>query len=140
MTDAFDLDAIRHELIELADRLDNLEPDAFAERLTVRERQAELREIVRNHIVAGDLLSADQVGRQIDLLKSRINAHYANRLSSMSGPSTGFGGGIEPRALHEMNRRMDVSADIEGMKKELRRLENQMAAFNSARTEEDAGE
>lgn len=140
MTDEVDLDAVRLELIALADQLDGLAPDAFAERLTVRERQAELREVVRNHVVAGDLFSADQVGRQIDLLKSRISAHYGNRLSSISGPSTGFGGGIEPRALHEMNRRMDAAADIEGMKKELRRLEDQLAAFEMNGTEEDVGD
>ncbi len=127
-----DLDAVRLELIEVADRLENLPSDALAERADARRRQAELREFVRKNFVAGDFLSADQLGRQIELLKTRITAHYGNRLSNLSGPSTGYGGGIEPRALHEMNRQMDAAADIDGMKCKLRELENRMAAFESS--------
>ena len=129
MTSRPDLDEVRRELIELAERLEALAPGAFTARVDVRERQAELREIVRRYAIAGDLLSADQIRRQIDLLKARITAHYGLRLSSRSGPSTGYGGGIEPRALHEMNRRMDAAADIDGMKRKLRQLEDRLAAF-----------
>lgn len=128
-TDLTDLDDIRRELTVLAERLDALPRDAYDERLTVKMRQSELREAARRIAMAGDILSADQLERQIEVLRSRIEAHYGNRLSHSSGPQSGMGGGLDPRYLHEMNRAMDAIGDIDRRKAELRRLEDRLAAM-----------
>lgn len=132
MSDQIDgdaLDEIRRELTLLAERLDQLPSDAFGERLEIRMRQDELRESVRRHALAGDLMSADQLERRITELRHRIEAHYGNRLSSSSGPQTGLGGGLDPKYLHQMNRAMDEAGDIEGLKTELRKLEDRLKAM-----------
>lgn len=126
-----DLDAVRRELVDLAEQLAATPADDFARRMDIRSRQEELREIVRTHLVAGDLLSADQLRRQIGLLRDQIERHHGNRLSASSGPQTGMGGGIDPKALHEMHRRMDAAADLEGMRRRLRHLEDQLSAYEA---------
>ena len=126
------LDDIRRELSVLAERLDTLPGDAFAERLELRMRQDELRDLVRRHAVAGDLMSADQLERRIADLRRRIESHYGNRLSHSSGPQTGLGGGLDPKYLHEMNRAMDEANDIEGLKTELRKLEDRLKTMRSS--------
>lgn len=127
-----DLDDVRRELAVLAERLAALPADAFSERLDIRGRQAELREIVRRHAVAGDLLGADQIRRRIAVVRRQIEAHYGNRLSTRVGPQTGMGGGLDPAVTHEMNRKMDALADIEGLRKELRQLQDRLASFESS--------
>ena len=89
----------------------------------------ELREAVRTIALAGDILSADQIERRITELRSRIEAHFGNRLSSSSGPQTGLGGGIDPKHLHQMNRAMDAANNIDRLKEELRKLEDRLAAM-----------
>lgn len=129
MTDGHDLDEIRRELASLAERLIDVPESAIAERTEIIERQRELRAIVRERVTAGDLLSADQLERSIEVLRRQIADHYGNRLSHSSGPQTGLGGGLDPKQLHEMNRKMDALADIDGMKKRLRTLEDRLAAM-----------
>ncbi len=129
ITNIADLDDIRRELIVLAEQLDSLPEDAFEERLTAKMRQTELRDAVHKIGLAGDILSADQLERQIATLRSRIEAHYANRISHSSGAQTGLGGGLDPKILHWMNRAMDATGDIDRLKEELRRLENKLAAM-----------
>ena len=129
VTDLTDLDDIRRELVVLAERLDSLPADAFDERLTAKMRQSELRDAVRNIGLAGDILSADQLERQIATLRSRIESHYGNRISHSSGAQTGLGGGLDPKYLHEMHRAMDAAVDIGRLKDELRRLEDKLAAM-----------
>lgn len=126
------LDDIRRELMVLAERLDRLPTDAFDERLDVRMRQDELREIVRRHAVAGDLMSADQLERRVTELRSRIEAHYGNRIAHSSGPQTGLGGGLDPKYLFQMNRAMDEAGDIDGLKEELRKLEDRLRTMRSS--------
>lgn len=126
------LDEIRRELTLLAERLDRLPKDAFGERLTVRMRQDELREIVRRHALAGDIMSADQLERRITELRSQIEDHYGNRLAHSSGPQTGLGGGLDPKYLFQMNRAMDEAGDIDGLKAQLRKLEDRLKTMRSS--------
>ncbi len=126
------LDDIRRELTLLAERLDRLPDDAFEERLQIRMRQDELRDVVRRHAVAGDLMSADQLERRIDDLRNRIQAHYGNRIAHSSGPQTGLGGGLDPKYLFQMHRATDGAGDIEGLKEELRKLEDRLRTMRSS--------
>lgn len=127
--DQTELSTIRAQLVEIQDRLLELPADAFSERIELRARQDELRERVRSKALAGDILSADQIKRRIADLEKTIETHSANRLSHISGPQTGLGGGIDPKHLHEMNRRMDELARIEDLKTQLRRLRDRLAAM-----------
>lgn len=129
ITDLTDLDDIRRELAILGERLEQLPDDAFGERLTIRTRQRDLRVAVQSIALAGDLMSADQLERRIDFIRSRIKAHYGNRLTTSSGPQTGMGGGLDPKYLHQMNRAMDKANNIDALKKELRKLDDRLAAM-----------
>ncbi len=131
--DRAELAAVREELAAIQDRLIGLPPEAFSERMELRARQEELREKVRSEALAGDLLSADQIKRRIAELESTIAAHSANRLSHSSGPQTGMGGGIDPKHLHEMNRRMDESIGLDDLRTQLRRLRDRLAAMERAK-------
>ncbi|MDH3499218.1 MAG: hypothetical protein OEM97_03770 [Acidimicrobiia bacterium] len=132
--DEAELAAIRHELAAIQDRLLELPSDAFGERFELRARQDELRERVRVGVVAGDILSADQLRQRIARLERTITAHYGNRLSHISGPQTGQGGGIDPVQLHEMHRRMDAAAQIDDTKANLRKLRDRLAAMERGDT------
>lgn len=122
------LAALRRRLVEIDAALQSLPADAYGTRLDLRTEQRAIREELRARSLAGDLLTADQLELRIAHLERQIDAHYANRLSHLSGPQTGYGGGIDPQVLHEMHRRMDETAGIEQLKAEVSRLKSRLAA------------
>ena len=131
MTSIDSADRFTFALRELADvqrQLGEVDPTNFALRQELRDRETALREEVRSYSDNWtDHLSIDQLRRRIAELESRLEDHYGNRLPHTSGGQTGFGGGLDPQVLHQMNRAMDRSNDLDGMKAELRRLKDQLA-------------
>lgn len=128
MTD--DLTWALRELTHVQDELAATPEDDFANRQRLREREKELRSRLRAfNETWTDHLSIDQIERRIAVLEARIEAHYGNRLSHTAGAQTGMGGGLDPTVLHQMNRAMDKSNDIAGMKAELTRLEDKLRSM-----------
>lgn len=131
--DRDDFNLLLRELDDVKRQLAETDATDFARRATLRERETELREEVRSFSQGWtDHLSIDQLRRRIGVLEQQIEAHYGNRLPHTSGGQTGFGGGLDPRYLHEMNRAMDKSGDIEGKKAELRRLKDQLTRLEDS--------
>lgn len=137
MAMADELAPLRLRLLDIEAALQSLPPDAFGQRLDLRTEQAAIREELRSRSLAGDLLTADQLELRIAHLERQITAHYANRLSHISGPQTGYGGGIDPQILHQMHRRMDETAGIEQLKAEVRRLKDRLAAARRSNVDAD---
>ena len=124
--------ATLRELSDVQARLAECPADDIAQRALLRRREDELRDELRAYSTAWtDHLSIDQLKRKIVELEERIQAHYGNRLSHTSGMQTGFGGGLDPKVLHEMNRAMDESNDLAGLRAELTRLRNRLSTLES---------
>jgi len=116
------------ELAAVQEELAATATDQFSRRQELAERENELRLELR---LFGDSwtdhLSIDQLRRKIDEVKRRLTDHYGNRLSHTSGGQSGFGGGLDPKFLHQMHRAMDRAADLESMEAELARLKDRLA-------------
>ena len=124
--------ATLRELSEVQASLADCPADDIAQRASLRRRENELRDQLRAFSAAWtDHLSIDQIKRKIAELEHRIEDHYGNRLSHTSGMQTGFGGGLDPKVLHEMNRAMDESNDLVGLRAELSRLRDRLSRLES---------
>ncbi len=98
----------------------------------LREREETLRAALRSFSAPGtDEDSIDQLKRSIAEAERRIENHFGNRLSHTSGAQTGYGGGLDPKYLHQMNRAMDSANDLAGMKAELSRLKDKLKTLES---------
>ncbi len=116
---------VQAALAELAD-------DDFDRRQELHEREKTLRAALRSFSAPGtDEDSIDQLKRSIAEAERRIEDHFGNRLSHTSGAQTGYGGGLDPKYLHQMNRAMDSANDLAGMKAELSRLKDKLKTLES---------
>ena len=124
-----DPDAIRQQLAEVADQLARLPEDAFEERFQLRQRQEGLRAQAREALATtGDLLSADEARSRLEQLKGQRQRFLDDtRLSHLAGAQTGQGGGIDPKYVHDMHRRMDEAFDLDGVNAAIARLERLIA-------------
>ncbi len=116
------------ELAAVQDELAATAPDDFARRQELIEREGALRLELRSFRDSWtDHLSIDQLQHRIADVKRRLADHYGNRLSHTSGGQSGFGGGLDPKYLHQMHRAMDRAADLDAMQAELARLKDRLA-------------
>lgn len=123
-----DFNFVLRQLAETQERLSETPEEQFALRQDLREREDALRAELRGFSEGwSDHLSIDQLRRRIADMERRLEEHYGNRLSHISGGQSGFGGGIDPKILHRMHRAMDRSSDLPAMKAELVRLKDQLA-------------
>lgn len=119
------LAAVQAELTTVAD-------DDIDRRQALQAREEALRTDLRSFSAPGtDEESIDQLKRSIAEAERRIEDHYGNRLSHTSGAQTGYGGGLDPKYLHQMNRAMDSANDLAGMKAELSRLKHKLNTLES---------
>ncbi len=44
----------------------------------------------------------------------------------MAGAQTGQGGGVDPKIVHDMNRRMDAAPNLDGVNAEIARLRRRL--------------
>jgi hypothetical protein len=119
-----DRDALLAELSEVAAALSDLPDDALEERFRLRQRQEQLRAMARDQLAeTGDILSADEARLRLAHLTDRRDRYLDDtRLSHLAGAQTGQGGGVDPKYVHDMHRRMDESFDLEGINAEIERL------------------
>ncbi len=121
------------ELDEVQRALVDCDPTDFGRRQDLKDRETALRDEIRGFSHEWtDHLSIDQLRRRIKEVEGQLEDHFGNRLSHTSGGQTGFGGGLDPKYLHAMNRAMDKSGDLEGKRAELRRLKDQLARLEDA--------
>lgn len=126
-----ELDELLAELADVATRLAELPDAAFEERLLLRMRQEELREISRDLVRrTGDPESALELGRRLEHLESERDRYLSARLGHSAAAQTGQGGGMDPKYVHDMHEAMDKSfqldelnAEIDRLRRRLRRLE-----------------
>ena len=124
-----DRDELLTELSEVAARLAELPADALEERFRLRQRQEELRAVARNQLAeTGDILSADEARLRLAHLTSRRDRYLDDtRMSHLAGAQTGQGGGVDPKYVHDMHRRMDELFDLDGINAEIGRLQRLVA-------------
>jgi hypothetical protein len=128
-----DLDVILAELSDVAAKLSDLPDDAFAERFELRQRQEELRAASREMLAeSGDILSADEARMQLKRLEAERDQYLGTRLSHSAGAQTGQGGGIDPKYVHDMHRRMDAAFDLDSVNAEIDRLKTRLAKLEGA--------
>lgn len=122
-----ELEAVKQALIATPD-------DEWARRQDLHDREAALRDELRA-LGRGQVgqPSIEQVKRQIAVVEQRIKDHFGLRMSYASGGQGGpGGGGIDPQWLHKWHRLMDRSADLKGMRDELRALRAELARFEES--------
>ena len=122
-------------LSDVTARLETLPADAYGERVTLRQEERELRGRLRE---AGNALSGPEdiasLRRRIREIERRIDAALGNRLSASAAAQTGRGGGIDPRYVHMMNRKLDAAAGMDDLKKERDRLRFRLSSLEAADT------
>lgn len=128
-----DRDELLTELSNIAAELSALPVDALEERFRLRRRQDELRARSRELLAeTGDILSADEARSRLRHLEARRDAYLdGTRISHAAGAQTGQGGGIDPKYVHDMHRRMDEAFDLEGLNTEIARLKGLIAKLES---------
>jgi len=124
-------------LSDVTARLETVPADAYGERITLREEERGLRGRLRE---AGNALTGPQdlesLRRRIREIDQKIESAVGNRLSASAAAQTGRGGGIDPRYVHMMNRKLDAAAGMDELKKERDRLRarlNSLEATDSDR-------
>lgn len=128
-----DLDRVLAELSEVASELSDLPDNAFEERFELRQRQEELRAASRELLAeSGDILSADEARIQLTRLEAERDKYFGTRLSHSAGAQTGQGGGIDPKYVHDMHRRMDAAFDLDGVNAEIDRLRRRLAKLEGS--------
>lgn len=131
--DSGEFSAVLRDLVAAEAELERTPSDQFARRQALRERAAELRTVLRDFSDGWtDHLSIDALRRRIAVVERRIEEHFGDRLSHTSGAQTGFGGGLDPKVLHGMNRAMDQAAGLTAMRGELARLRDRLAKLEGA--------
>lgn len=117
-------------LSDVTARLETIPADAYGERITLREEERELRGRLRE---AGNLLSGpedlESLRRRIREIEHRIEAAVGNRLSASAAAQTGRGGGIDPRDVHMLNRKLDAAAGMANLRKERDRLRARLTSL-----------
>ena len=114
-----ELDAIRLELAEIQDKLLELPRDAFAERVELRDRQAELRDAIAGQYADRDERRSDtDLLRELESLRKRRKEIVRNRINLVGQSSGGEGGGPGAGSIGigNLNRQMDEAqggGDIE---------------------------
>ena len=120
-----EFNAVQEELSRVAE-------SDFTRRQDLRDREEELRGELRSFsVVHTDDMSIDQLKRLIASVEGRLEDHYSNRLSHTSGAQTGYGGGLDPKVLHQMHRAMDAAGDLPALKAELARLKDKLATLEA---------
>ena len=118
------------EFNTVQEKLRKVPEDDLSRRQDLRDREDALRAELRGFSVEQiDDSSIDQLKRLISSVEQRLEDHYGNRLSHITGPQTGFGGGLDPKVMHKMHRAMDEAGDLPAIKAELARLRDQLASL-----------
>jgi hypothetical protein len=126
------LEALRIELAEILNQLNELPADAFKERVRLRDRQAELRALSRA-LAASQTSKKDLLEELADLELQREALMDQHLNLAHTGGATGAGGGgggagLDIHQALEMNRAIDrsggrgaIEARIQAIKAEIRR-------------------
>lgn len=120
------VDEIFAGLTEIQRRLDALPVDALQERADLAERRAELQ--LRARVVALDAVTDSEIESKLRRLRKEFDKRMQGRLGHSAAGQTGLGGGIDPKHVHELNRRMDEATDVASLRAEIAHLEQRLAA------------
>ena len=108
-------ETLSKRLSEVEDRLAALPPDAFNERITLRDEERDLRTQLRTagHEQFGED-EAEILRLQIADLERRIEAARGVRLSASVGAATGYGGGIDPQLINN-HTQAEISSKVKNV-------------------------
>ena len=122
-----DLDEVRAELVEIGRKLQELPGDAFAERVTLRQRQMELRAMAAELYASSR--TAEQIRQELADLRRMRDDVFDRHLSigSIGGGGGPGGGGIEVQYVNEVNRTIDEAWDRAKIDRRIHQLEAELA-------------
>lgn len=126
MEDAFELEL---ELRQVEEELETLPPEAFNDRITLRQRINELRAAiaaatpVREDSLRSELAALE--AERLRLLGSRIDPSNAHG-------GLGLAGGIDPNFLHKANRQIDEMTGIGEVERRIREIRRLLASQSDA--------
>ncbi|MDH3540113.1 MAG: hypothetical protein OEP52_08970 [Acidimicrobiia bacterium] len=117
MDDPFELEL---ELRMVREDLQELPPDAFNERISLRDRIIELEAA----IAEATPVAEDSLRRELIELEAERLAMVKTRMDpSNAHGGLGLGGGIDPNFLHKANRRIDELTGIKQVEARIREIE-----------------
>jgi hypothetical protein len=122
------IDSLVAELAEIHTRLSELPEGSFPERAALRDRRALLRKEARELGNASTATHPAAAHDRLTYLKAELNRRMGGRLSQSAGAQTGVGGGIDPKFVHRINRKIDDATNVEELRGEIWSLERMLAS------------
>ena len=120
MDDPFDLEL---ELRLTREKLADLAPDAYQERITVRDRILDL-EARRARATPSN---REELARELTELELKRAELRRARLSSVnSNGGLGLSGGIDPNFIHAANKKIDASTGLPDVEERIREIRRQL--------------
>ena len=117
MADPFELEI---ELSTIRAELEHLPPDAFNERISIRDRIIELEAA----IAAATPPPRDSLRAELTELRAKHDELRRTRINPATAHGgLGLAGGIDPNFLHKANRRIDEMTGIEAVEARILEIE-----------------
>lgn len=120
MDDPFDLEL---ELRLAKDELDHLAPDAYQERITVRERILDL-EARRGRATRPSREELTRELAQLELTRAELRRARLSSVNANGG--LGMGGGIDPNFIADANKKIDATTGLPEVEERIRDIRRQL--------------